>query len=291
MPDAHGSLSNPSLQAHLDAIAALPLEELPLSEDAVRLRDGIRPGRLEKHVWHSQVFPGTVRDLWVYLPHGHERTSSPARCMVFQDGKGYADPTGGVRATTVLDNLIGSGELPPMVGIFIEPGTFPATTEGAPSTSNRSFEYDTLSDQYVRLLTEEILPFVAAQTSLSDRPEHRAICGCSSGGIAAFLAAWYRPDVFSKVLSHVGSFADIRGGHHVPSLVRKHPRKPIRVFLQGCSRDLNCNWGDWWLANLQMASALRFAGYEVEVAWTAGDHSLKNGAAILPQCLRWLWRE
>jgi enterochelin esterase family protein len=290
-PPPRGTLSNPVLQAHLDAIAALPTERLPLSDDAQRLRPGIRSGTVHKHVWRSQIYPGTTRDIRIYLPVEHERTSPPARTMVFQDGHAYADPDGDVRATMVLDNLIGAGELPPIVGIFIDPGALPPATEGGEWIANRSFEYNTISDQYVRFLTDEVLPFAAAQASLSERAEHRAICGASSGGIAAFLAAWYRPDVFSKVLSHVGSFTDILGGHHVQSLVRKHPRKPLRIFLQGCSHDLDQRNGDWWLANLELGSALRFAGYDFEVAWTAGEHSYVNGGAILPQSLRWLWRE
>jgi enterochelin esterase family protein len=289
-PPPRGALSNPVLQAHLDAIAALPPERLPLPEDALRLRPGTRPGTVVKHVWRSQVFPGTTRDLLVYLPAGHERTSPPARTMVFQDGTAYSRPEGEMRATMVLDNLIGAGELPPIVGVFIDPGVFPPATSGGAGESNRSFEYDTLSDQYARFLTDEILPFVAAQTRISDRAEDRAICGASSGGICAFMAAWNRPDVFSKVLSHVGSFTDIRGGHHVHSLIRKNPRKPLRILLQGGSHDHDHPNGDWWLANLGMASALRFAGYDLEVAWTGGEHSFVNGGAILPQSLRWLWR-
>src|SRR5215813_7580413 len=83
--------------------------------------------------------------------------------------------------------------------------------------------------------------------------------GISSGGICAFTAAWERPDLFSKVLSHVGSFTNIRGGDVYPGMIRKTERKPIRVFLQDGSNDLDNEHGSWPLANQQMAAALKYA--------------------------------
>ena len=119
----------------------------------------------------------------------------------------------------------------------------------------------------------------------------RAICGISSGGICAFTVAWEMPELFSKVLSHVGSFTNIRGGHNYESLIRKLPRKPIRVYLQGGSQDLDNEYGNWPLANQQMAAALKFKGYDHTFDYGPGFHSLQHGAATLPQALRWLWQE
>jgi len=166
------------------------------------------------------------------------------------------------------------------VGVFINPG----------QPNNRSFEYDTLSDQYARFLLEEILPEVGKKHKLTDDPECRAICGISSGGICAFTVAWQRPDAFRKVLSHVGSFANIRGGHVYPSLIRSTPKKPIRVFLQDGDKDLDNAWGNWWLANLEMEAALKFKHYDTKFVGGTGGHSGKHGGAILPDSLRWLWR-
>ncbi|MCY2988023.1 MAG: alpha/beta hydrolase-fold protein, partial [Planctomycetota bacterium] len=156
--------------------------------------------------------------------------------------------------------------------------------------SNRSFEYDTLSDQYARFLTEEILPEVGKRYKLTEDPECRAICGISSGGICAFTVAWQRPDAFRKVLSHVGSFTNIRGGHVYPALVRSTPAKPIRAFLQDGSGDLDNERGNWWLANLEMDVALKFKQYDCKFVGGTGKHSGKHGGAILPDSLRWLWR-
>ena len=244
-----------------------------------RARDDVPHGRLEsREKWRSRVIEGTTRDWWYYVPAQHE-PSTGSCVMIFQDGQWYTD-----FVPPVFDNLIAQGDMPPTVAVFIAPGVF---DDGKP---NRSVEYDTLSDHYARFLLEEILPGVEKDVRLKQDPESRAISGISSGGICAFTAAWERPDAFHKVLSWVGSFTDIRGGHAYPSLIRKTPPKPIRVFLQDGKNDLDVAAGDWWLANLTMASALEYAGYDYTAAWGDGFHSNKHGRAILPDSLRWLWR-
>jgi enterochelin esterase-like enzyme len=237
--------------------------------------------------WQSNIFAGTTRDWWVYVPAQYT-TEKPACVMVFQDGNGYKD-----FVPTVFDNLIAKGEMPPTVGIFIQPGSF-----GGQRGSNRSFEYDTLSDQYARFLLEEILPEVEKTTKLRHDPAARAIAGISSGGICAWTVAWERPQEFSKVLSWVGSFTNIasgkttrEGGHNYEALVRKTPKKPIRVFLQDGSNDLDNANGNWPLANQTLAKSLAFAGYDYKFVFGEGFHSNKHGRAILPDSLRWLWRD
>jgi enterochelin esterase family protein len=215
--------------------------------------------------------------------------------MVFQDGHTYVSATGQMRVPVVFDNLIARGEMPVTIGVFINPGHRGANApkaDGWGTRNNRSFEYDSLGDAYARFLLDELLPFVAQTYNLkfTDDPNRRAICGMSSGGICAFTVAWERPDQFRKVLSHIGSFTNIRGGHHYPALIRKTERKPLRVFLQDGSNDLNNLHGDWPLANQAMASALRFAGYDYRFEFGDGAHNGKHGGAILPDSLRWLWR-
>lgn len=248
-------------------------------------------GKVTKHSWKSTIFPGTVRDYWIYVPAQYD-AKQPACVMVFQDGGSYVNPTGQFRVPIVFDNLIHKKAMPVTIGIFINPGTVPAAEGGAKGRSNRSFEYDSLSDQYARFLEKEILPEVAKSYSLRTDADSRAICGISSGGICAFTVAWERPDLFRKVLSHVGSFTNIRGGHVYPALIRKTKRdpKPIRVFLQDGSGDLDNDYGNWPLANQQMASALKFAKYDYRFEYGDGGHNGKHGGAILPESLRWLWR-
>src|SRR5262249_6364865 len=185
--------------------------------------------------------------------------------MVFQDGGGYIDPKRNFRVPTVFDNLIAKKQMPVTVGIFINPGTFPPGNLDQEPISNRSFENDTLSDQYTRFLEKQILPTVGKEYRLRQDAAGRAIGGISSGGICAFTVAWERPDLFSKVLSHVGSFTNIRGGDVYPGRIRKTPNKAIRVFLQAGAKDLDNPAGHWPLANQQMAAALKFKKYDYRV--------------------------
>ena len=263
-----------------------------LGPDSVR-QEHVPRGNVTEHIWRSDVFPDTIRRYWVYVPAQYN-DSTAAAVMAFQDGHAYVGESADFRVPVVFDNLIHAGELPVMVGIFIDPGhkkqDLPEKPGWRPRPENRSFEYDTLSDQYSRLLIEEVLPEVGKRVNLTDDPNQRAICGISSGGICAWTVAWQRPDVFRKVLSHVGSFTNIRGGHVYPAMIRKSEQKPIRVFLQGGSEDLDNQHGNWPLANQQMAAALKFSGYDYKFVFGEGAHNGIHGGAILPDSLRWLWR-
>lgn len=264
-------------------------EDYVLGPDSQR-HEGVPQGKVTQHRWtESKVFPGTERDYWLYVPAQYD-PAKPACVMVFQDGKWYVDENGHSRVPIVFDNLIHAKAMPVTIGIFINPGDFPSPNEGKPR-SNRSFEYDSLSDAYARFLIEEMLPAVNAQYPLTDDPEGRAIGGISSGGICAFTVAWERPDAFRKVISYVGSFTNIRGGHHYHALIRKTEKKPIRIFLQDGENDLDNLHGNWPLANREMAAALKFSGYDYRFEMGTGGHDGKHGGAILPEMLRWLWRD
>jgi enterochelin esterase family protein len=266
-------------------------EEYKLGPDSER-HDGVPQGTVTMHEWKSQVFEGTIRDYWVYIPKQYD-PAKPAGVMVFQDGHAYVSETGDFRAPIVFDNLISKGEMPVTIGVFINPGHKADKTPDTPfKANNRSFEYDTLSDQYARFLLEEMLPEVGKEYKLADSGAGRAICGISSGGICAFTVAWQHPEAFSKVLSHVGSFTNIRGGHVYPALIRKtKPVKPIRVFLQDGANDLDNEHGNWPLANQEMAAALKFAKYDYRFEFGSEGHNGKHGGTIFPDSLRWLWRD
>jgi enterochelin esterase-like enzyme len=251
-----------------------------------RERAGVPKGTVKQMPsWSSKVFAGTTRDWWVYVPAQYN-AANPAAVMVFQDGAGarqYVVP--------VFDNLIAKGDIPVTVGIFIEPGGIKVPRD------NRSFEYDTLSDQYARFLLEEILPEVEKTVRLRRDAAGRAIAGQSSGAIAAFTVAWERPNEFSKVLSGIGSFTNIQsgktlreGGHNYAAMIRKTARRPIRVFMQDGANDLDNQHGSWWLANQTLARSLAFAGYDYKFEQGQGFHSNGHIRAILPDALRWLWR-
>jgi enterochelin esterase family protein len=212
--------------------------------------------------------------------------------MVFFDGAGFFKPDGAFRVPAVFDRLIGSREMPVTIAVGVNPGFVPPAEPGARARSNRSFEYDSLGDANARFLLEELLPEGLRGLNVTSDPAGRAVCGNSSGGIAAFTVAWERPDAFRKVVSHIGSFTNIRGGHAYPALIRQtKPAKPLRVFLQDGTNDLDNLHGNWPLANREMAAALQFAGYDHKFVLGDGAHSGQHGGAIFAETLRWLWRD
>lgn len=309
----------PRLLATIVILCAATLNAAPQDDQYIPGPDSLpQPGVPQGKIipmepWRSKIYDGTVRDWWVYVPAQYDG-SKPACVMVFCDG-GKANPAdpkfgGPQSAVHAFNNLIHKKEMPVTIGIFISPGSFPTEIAGGKPRSNRSFEYDTPDGTYARFLFEEILPEVAKSYKLTDKPEERAICGNSSGGICAFTVAWERPEAFQKVVSHIGSFTNIRGGYIYPASIRKTKlensadtyntpelkeklalRRKIRVFLQDGKNDLDNQFGNWPLANQDMAAALKFAGWDYQFVLGEGTHNGKHGTAIFPDTLRWLWRD
>ncbi len=247
-------------------------------------------GTLTKHQFRdSKIFPGTQRDYWIYLPDGYDPEKS-ACLMVFQDGGSFLRKPGTEGyVPEVFEALIQAGEMPMTVGLFVNPGVVPATREGAQPRFNRSYEYDSMGPNYANFLIEELIP--SLDLNLSENPDDRGICGASSGAIAAFTVAWERPDHFRRVYSMIGTYVGLRGGNDYPTLIRQTEPKPLRIFLQGGSNDLNIYGGDWWMANQTMQRALEFSGYEQTHRWDDGGHNRKGGNAVLKEALRWLWKD
>ena len=259
--------------------------------DAV-VRDDVPKGKVEQQIpWESKIFPGTIRDWSIYVPDQY-KVDEPAALMIFQDGERMRKVDGRWRITTVFDNLIARGDMPPTIGVFINPGHDKSKQRVRGRHSNRGFEYDSLGDRYVRFLLEEIIPEVRNRYTISDDPEMHAIGGSSSGAICAFTAAWERTDFFRKVYSSVGSFTNLRGGDIYPSLVRKSEPKPIRVYMADTSGDVDNPFGSWWWANQQMASALKYMGYDVRFDSAEGyAHNADFGSSKFPDAMKWLWRK
>ncbi len=250
-------------------------------------QEGVPTGTVEERTWDaSRIYPGTTHEYRVYVPAQYT-DAEPAAVMVFQDGEFYVDPEGLVRAPTVFDNLIHKGEMPVTIGVFINPGMKELPWD------LRSAQYTPVDDTYARFLLEEILPEVGKDYNLTDEAAGRAIAGMSDGGLVSFTVAWQRPDAFSKVVSHVGSYTRLQGGSRYPFMIRKTRGNPklIRVFLQDGENDINLAEGNWALANLQMDSALMFARYDYRFEMGTGGHDLRHGGAIFPDTLRWLWRD
>ena len=272
---------------------ALPAAEpdYPVSEDS-KPRDDVPRGEILTFEFsQSKIFPGTTREVKVYVPRQYDGTT-PACLYVNQDGLQW-------KADVVFDNLIAKKEMPVTIGVFVMHGRVKALDEKAAlDRFNRSYEYDGLGNAYARFLIDELLPEVELRKTsdgraikLSKNATDRAIGGSSSGAVCAWTAAWERPDSFSRVFSAIGTYVGLRGANEYPTLVRKFEPKPLRVFLQDGSNDQNIYAGDWWMVNQEMERALTWAGYEVSHAWGEGGHSGKHGSAIFPDVMRWLWKD
>jgi enterochelin esterase-like enzyme len=251
------------------------------------------------------VYPGTQHTYWVYVPAQYD-PAVPAALMVYQDGQAFKDENGDLRAQNVMDNLIYRHEIPVMIGVFINPGRTPEQPEPpepgggwGDRTTNRPAEYNTPDDKYARIVTEELMPALYKDYSISKDPEMHGIGGSSSGAIAAFMVAWERPNDFRKVLSNVGSFVNLRGGYVYPERVLASEKKPIRVFLcDGRNDNRGIGRGgvyderqDWFYQNVRLMKALTQKGYDVNYAWGMNLHGQKFGGAIMPEMMRWLWRD
>src|SRR5688572_13674088 len=266
-------------------IASAAENPFPPGPDSQK-QDGVPRGEMIKGEFEqSKIFPGTTREYILYIPQQLDR-SKPAPSMTLQDRGGY-------RAEVVFDNLIHKKEIPPLVGIFVNHGRVKALTTNALDRFNRSYEYDGLGDSYARFLLEELFPFIEERHNLklSTDPNDRAIGGASSGAICAFTCAWERPDAFRRVFSSIGTYVGLRGGDVYPTLIRKTEPKPIRIFLQDGTNDLNIYGGDWWTANQMMERAFVFSGYDVNHAWGSGAHDGNQATQVFPDALRWLWRD
>ena len=245
--------------------------------------------QLKKSTFHSQIYGGTHRDYWVYVPEQYKE-NIPANLIVFQDGYYYIDEAKPMRVPQVIDSLISSKRIPPTICVFINPGLVkvPTKPEHNPDTQ-RSIEYDSVNDQYARFLVNELLPEALEGLNVSQDPNKRASAGFSSGGICAWTLAWFRPDLFGNVLSHCGSFVDIRGGGKFPYLIRNESPKPIRMFFQSGSNDLDTRYGNWALGNKQIEAALKFKGYDYKFEFGSDGHNLMHGAELLESSIVWLF--
>jgi sugar lactone lactonase YvrE/enterochelin esterase-like enzyme len=273
------------------SFAQAPTETYPVDSASVE-HAGVPKGEVLKFTFdQSKIFPGTWREYWVYVPAQY-KPDKPACVYINQDGIQW-------KAPTVFDNLIYKNEMPVTIGVFVTWGRVRADSgSNALYRFNRSFEYDGLGDAYSRFILTEILPEVEKKKTSDGRAIHlskngndRAIGGSSSGAVCAFTAAWEHPEEFSRVFSAIGTYIGLRGADRYPILIRKYEPKPIRIFLQDGSNDLNIYAGDWWKANETMERALTFSGYEVNHVWGEYGHNGNQGTAIFPQAMRWLWKD
>ena len=255
------------------------------------LQTGVPKGKLSGKMVHtSRSYPGMKSDYWVYTPAQYD-PNTPAALMVWNDGYQLVERDGVTRAQNVFDNLTYKKKFPVIVHVLISPGT-------VGDKAMRSIEYDLVSDQYDRFLNEELLPEVYAKYNIRRDAYSHAIAGNSSGGICSFNAAWWHPELFSRVLSRIGTFTSIQwkpgvidGGNIFPFAVRKEPKRNIRVWLQDGSEDMENRQGSWPLQNIQMANALKIRDYDFHFVFGNGTHNHAQGESELPEEMQWLWRD
>jgi enterochelin esterase-like enzyme len=253
-------------------------------------KPGVPKGKLsEKRVHVSRIYDGMKSDYWVYVPAQYN-AAQPVAVMVWQDGEVLVPREGASRAQIVFDNLTHEKKIPVMIHVLISPGL-----QG--EKRMRSILYDTVSDRYARFLEEEILAEMGKEWKLRADGYSRALAGDSSGGICAFNGAWQRPELFSRVLSRIGSFTsiqwkpgDLDGGNIFPFLIRKSPKRNLRVWLQDGANDLENSHGSWPMQNIAMANSLKMMQYDFHFTWGNGSHSRNGGHAELAEELQWLWR-
>jgi enterochelin esterase-like enzyme len=280
------------------------------------LQPGVPSGKLsEKMIHTSKIYDGMKSEYWIYVPAQYD-PKIPAALMVFQDGGWYIDRHGNIPVLDAIDNLIAQKKIPVVICVFIDPGDI-SDSPGMPTfnfvkaysdkwhrtlkDSMRSTLYDTVSDRYPRFLRDEVLAEVESKYNIRKDAYSHAITGLSSGGICSFNAAWQMPDLFSRVISWIGSFDSIQwkedpniadGGQDYPSKILRGPHRNVRVWLQDGSNDLEIEkYGSWPLTNLRMANALKMKGYDFHFSFGNGSHNPGHGAAQFPEEMIWLWRD
>jgi gluconolactonase len=267
----------------------------PLGPDS-QPQSGVPKGTVTHYILKpGRFYPGTPHNYAIYVPAQYD-PSKPTPFMIFLDGSQALG--NGMRVPIVFDNLIAKHQIPVMIGIFVDPAILPALSPNDQRRYNRIYEYDSLSPRYSNFLLDRLIPAVAAKYNLSKNPDDRGLSGVSTGAVGAFMAAWNRPDQFHRVLSFIGTYVDMKGADHLPALIRKTEPKPIRIFMQDGSHDhivpaepYGFDFaGSWPINNQVMYQAFQYAGYDVKLVMGTGTHSTKQGGAIMPDALRWLWR-
>lgn len=271
-------------------------QDYPLGPDS-NVQPGVPKGTVKKFVLApGKYYPGVPHNYQVYVPAQYD-AAKPTAMMIHMDGGGAAG--NGQRVPIVLDNLIAKKDIPVMIGIFVDPGMLPVADKEAQNRFERVFEYDSLSDRFASFLVDELIPEVAKTYNLSKNPDDRGLAGVSTGAVGAFMAAWNRPDQFHRVMSFIGTFVAMKGADALPALIRRTEPKPLRIYLQAGKNDHvipgqpygTFYAGSWPINNQAMLEAMQFAGYDAKLVLGDEGHNMKQGASIMPEAYRWLWRD
>jgi enterochelin esterase family protein len=280
-----------SYEFHADGKTLFPRRDVAGYNPDSYPKPGVPKGTLsEKHTISSKIYNGSTADYWVYVTPGVD-PARPAPLMVWQDGQGLVNgELSALRLFTVTENLVAQKLIPPMIHVMISPGTGPRM---------RSIQYDTVSDRFGRYLLEEVLPEVEKTYKLRADGYSRGIAGESSGAICALNVAWHFPEKFSRVHSTIGSYTALQwhpdehldGANVYPFLIRKEPRKNIRIWQSDGMDDIENQFGSWPLQAVQLANSLKMQGYDFHFRFGEAAHNSAQAALDLPESLAWLWRD
>ena len=302
-------VTNPAYAAEVAADGDFVIGPNYTNAPELSVKEGVPQGTLHVFTMNSEdskIYPGIAkrqpgvvpykRQVCVYVPKQYV-AGTPAPFIVVQDGIGYTN-----QLPAVLDNMIHEKRLPVMIAVMINSGG------GDAQGSQRGLEYDTVSEKYTTFIETEVLPRIAKDynVTFTKDPEGRATMGCSSGAAAAFTMAWFRPDLYRRVLSYSGTYVNQQSPLNPESphgaweyhenLIPKSEPKPIRVWLHvsdqdnGYRRD-EASLHNWVMANERMAAALKAKGYHYRFVLSKEskhcDGKVKN--QTLPEALAWLW--
>jgi len=284
----------------------------PAYSDApeIKVKEGVPRGQLFEFTMNSEdskIYPGIAkgkpgvtpykRKVVVYVPKQYVKGTA-APFIVAQDGGGYVKTV-----SAALDTLIHEKRVPVMAAVFINSGG------GDAQGSQRGLEYDTVSGLYAEFVEKEVLPRAAKEAGVvfTKDPEGRATMGGSSGGSAAFSMAWFRPDLYRKVLTYSGTYVNQQSPRNPESphgaweyhenLIPKSEPKPLRIWLEVSEKDNGANRDEaslhnWVLANQRMAAALKAKGYAYQYVFAkgAGHTDGKVTRQTIAGALEWLWK-
>ena len=260
-------------------------------------RAGVPEGKVFEFVMNSaesKFYPGMRgafdRHVCVYVPAQYV-AGTPAPVIVSADAYGMR-----YKLPTILDNMIADHRLPVMVAVMIDNGG-----------SERSMEYDTVSGKYVDYVEAEVLPRAEreANVKLTKDPEGRMTLGGSSGGAVAFTMAWFKPDLYHRVLTYSGTYVNLQNSPEVPHGAWEYPEhlisdsavKPLRVWLEVAQNDNGAGTAaearrNWVIANQRMAAVLKAKGYHYQLIYAknGGHTEAKIINQTLPQALEYLWQ-
>ena len=223
--------------------------------------------------------PGIRFEYWLDVP---EHCPDSAALLVDHDGRNEAH----IRA---LQRLADEGKAPYTICLGVRSGFL--ETDNGESRRMRMNNYDLFDREYGDFLVKELIPHVTETYSLSisPDPELHAVSGGSSGGISAFVVAWFHPDDFRRVYMSSPSFLAMGRGNEIPYLIRKYETKPLRIYEEYSENEPDDYFGSSNPIDTEARNALTFAGYDFAWKYFPGEGHCSRYGNEEEACTRLAW--